>query len=78
MNHSSLVGGRTVIEIAPFGQVLTQLAHSVQLVLSSIVRGNSNMGQPATMSVPLKQAAREAQVAQTSVFARSCTIPVRE
>src|SRR5450759_5255538 len=77
MNHSSLVGLRTVSVIASFGQALTQLAHSVQLALESNCRGKENIGQPGEVAVPLKHAALDVQVAQTSGSARNATIPVR-
>src|SRR5664280_41669 len=77
MNHSSLVGLRTVSVIASFGQVLTQLAHSVQLALESNCRGKENIGQPGEVAVPLKHAALDVQVAQISGSARNATIPVR-
>jgi hypothetical protein len=77
MNHSSLVGGRTVRVIEPFGQVLMHEAHRLQFVLLSIVRGNSNSGQPGPFSFPLKHAARLLHVAQTSGVARRVIMPVR-
>src|SRR5688572_14531204 len=75
MNHSSLVGLRQLSVIAPLGHVFTQAAQSVQRALVSIVRGNSNIGQPGPFSLPLKQAAFALQVAQISVFALSCSMP---
>src|SRR5512142_890145 len=77
MNHSSLLGGRTVRVIAPLGQFLMQFAHRLQFAFESIVRGNSNSGQPGAVSVPLKQAARAVQVLQMSWLARRASIPVR-
>ena len=76
MNQSSWVGFRSVRVIASFGQFLMQFAHKLQFAFESMVRGKEKSGQPATFSVPLKQAARDLQVAQISVSARSATIPV--
>ena len=53
MNHSSLVGGRTVSVIESQGQFLIQLAHRLQRAFDSIVRGNSNIGQGGALSEPL-------------------------
>src|SRR5262245_30742020 len=74
MNHGSLVGGRTVRLIEPFGQVLTHEAHRLQFALLSIRRGNSNNGQPGPLLFPLKQAARLLHVAHTSGVARSASM----
>src|ERR1035437_7512317 len=77
MNHSSLEGLRRRTWMASFGHDLMQLAQRLQLALESMVRGNENRGQPGTVSVPLKQAARLLHVAQTLESARSSTMPAR-
>ena len=52
-SHSSLVGGRTVIEMASLGHDFTQLAHRLQFAIESMVRGKVNSGQAGVDSVPL-------------------------
>ena len=51
--HSSELGGRSCSWIASFGQLFTQLAQRLQSALSSMVRGNTNIGQAGVVAVPL-------------------------